>query len=71
MSLKLLNDFNKGKLDISRFNYEIITLIPKIDDAKQIQKSRPICFLNVRFKIITMVLMNRLSKVVPPIISDT
>ena len=65
----LLDEFQTGKLDISRLNYGIITLVPKIKDARQIQKFRPICLLNVSFKIITEVLINRLSKVIRPIIS--
>jgi hypothetical protein len=67
----LIDDFAKGTLDISILNYGIITLVPKIADAKQIQKFRPICLLNVSFKIITKVLMNRLSRCVSPVISPT
>lgn len=51
-------------LDIERLNYGIIT-----KDAAQIQKFRPICLLNVSFKIITKVLMNRLDRVMAYIIS--
>ena len=69
--MKLLNEFQAGKLDIPRLNYGIITLIPKTADAKQIQKFRPIFLLNVSFKIITKVLMNRLSAVIKPIILPT
>ena len=68
--LKVLpDDFHAEKADISRINYGVITLVPKTKDAKQIQKFRPIYLLNVNFKIITEVLVNRLSKVVNPIIS--
>ena len=67
--MKLLNEFQAGKLDITRLNYGI-TLIQKTI-AKQIQKFRPICLLNVSFKIITKVLMNRLSAVIKPIILPT
>lgn len=45
-------------------------MIPKCKDAKQIQKFRPICLLNVSFKIITKVLMNRLSSCVREVISN-
>ena len=65
----ILDVFHCGKIDLARLNYGIITLVPKSNDAKQIQKFRLICLLNVSFKIITKVLMNRLSKVVNPIIS--
>ena len=61
-------EFARG-FPISRLNYGIIALVPKNKDAKQIQKFRPICLLNVSFKILTKVLMNKLSKVVNPIIS--
>ena len=69
--MKLLNDFHEGKLDITRLNYGIITLVPKSDDAKQIQNFRPICLLNVSFKIITKASMNRLSRIINPIILPT
>lgn len=62
--LDLVNDFHRGVLDIERLNYVIIT-----KDAAQIQKFRPICLLNVSFKIITKVLMNRLDRVMASIIS--
>lgn len=67
----LLDDFHKGKLDIARLNYGIITLVPKTNDAKEIQTFRSVCLLNVSFKIITKVLMNRLSVVVGLMISRT
>lgn len=65
MDLKdLLDDFHRGLLEVRRLNYGVITLIPKCKDALQIEKFRPICLLNVSFKIITRVLMKRLSKVI-------
>ena len=65
----LLDDFHSGNLDISRLNYGIITLVPKVKHARKIQKFRTICLHNVSFKIIIKVLMNMLSKVIKPIIS--
>ena len=38
-------------VDLARINYVIITLVPIVKDAKQIQKFRPISLLNVSFKI--------------------
>lgn len=67
----LLDDFYAGKLDIQRLNYRVITLLPKSKDAAQIQKFDPVCLLNVSFKIITKVLMNRLNKQVDNVISST
>jgi hypothetical protein len=60
----LLKDFQKGELDIARLNYGVITLVPKGKDADKIQKYMPICLLNVSFKIITRVLVNRLIQVI-------
>ena len=59
--VELFDDFHKGKLDVSRLNYGIITLLPKIPDASKIQQFRPICLLNCLYKWITKVLTIRLS----------
>ena len=67
--IDLINDFFKGLINIDRLNFGVITLIPKTKDASQIQKFRPICLLNVSFKIITKVLMNRLNTIMAYIIS--
>ena len=67
--IALIEEFARGKINIARLNYVIITLVPKTADAKQIQKFRPICLLNVSFKIITKVLMNRLNLVAADVIS--
>jgi hypothetical protein len=55
----MLNEFWAQKLDLGRLNYGIITLIPKLKEATRIQQYRPICLLNVSFKIITKILMLR------------
>ena len=55
----LVDKFIYGDIHISRHNYGIITLVPKTVDAKQIRKFRPMCLLNVSFKIITKLLMTR------------
>jgi hypothetical protein len=66
----LCDDFSKGILDIERLNYGLITLIPKVDNAMEITKFRPICLLNVCYKIITKTLNNRLSNCIHKIISE-
>lgn len=48
-------------MDISRLNYGIITLIPKVSDASKIQQFRPICLLNRLYKWVTKVLTLRIS----------
>ena len=65
----LLDDFHSGQIDISRLSYGLVTLIPKCRDATRIRKFKPICLLNVSFKIVTEVLMNRLNCVAGAMIS--
>ncbi|WVZ96120.1 hypothetical protein U9M48_041796 [Paspalum notatum var. saurae] len=45
-----------------------IILIPKVGDASKIQQYRPICLLNVSFKIFTKVATNRIAKIAHKII---
>lgn len=58
--LKLFDDFFHEKVDISRLNYRIITLLPKVKEANRIQQYRPICLLNCLYKLITKTLTIRL-----------
>jgi hypothetical protein len=60
----------KGNLDIKRLNYGVITLIPKVDNAMEMKNFRPICLLNVCYKIITKTLNNRLSSCINKVISE-
>lgn len=48
--MQMVNDFYMGALDIARLNYGV-TLIPKVQDANDVKQFRPICLLNVSFKI--------------------
>jgi hypothetical protein len=56
-------DFHKGNLPLFCLNFGIITIIPKEKEVKRIQQYRPICMLNVSFKIFTKVLDNRLTPI--------
>ncbi|XP_071680257.1 uncharacterized protein [Lolium perenne] len=62
------NDFHRHRIDLKRINYGIITLIPKGPEADKIQKFRPICLLQVLFKIFTKALTNRAVPVMNKII---
>jgi hypothetical protein len=66
----LCDDFYKGNLDIKRLNYGVMTLIPKVDKAMEMKNFRPICLLNVCYKIITKTLNNRLSSCINKVISE-
>ena len=57
--MKLFTVSHAGELDVSRLNYGIITLLPKINGANKIQQFRPICLLRCPYKLITKVLDNR------------
>jgi hypothetical protein len=61
--MNLFYEFHAGRLLIHSLNFGVITLLPKIANAARIQQYRPICLLNVIFKIFTNVLNNRILKV--------
>jgi hypothetical protein len=67
----LFKDFYHGNLDIERLNYGMVTLLPKVDNAVEMKNFRPICLLNVCYKIITKVLNNILSLCIKKVISES
>jgi len=69
--MALFMDFHKEELNLYSLNFGIITLIPKIHEATKIQQYRPICVLNVSFKIFTKVGTIRLNKVAQTVVSPT
>lgn len=66
--VELFDNFYNGNLDVSRMDYGIITLLPKIADATKIQQFRPICLLNCLYKILTKTLTLRLELVVAKLV---
>lgn len=66
--IQLFDDFHQGKVDISRINYGIITLLP---DAARIQQYRPICLLNCLYKLITKTLTIRIEPFAKKLIHST
>jgi hypothetical protein len=61
--LAILNDFILGRVDISRLNYGIISLIPKVRGADTVRQFRPIALINVIFKIIAKAYATRFSPI--------
>jgi hypothetical protein len=61
--MAMFHDFHAGNLPLFCLNFGIITLLPKEKQVKKIQQYKPICMLNVSFKIFTKVLANRLTSV--------
>lgn len=66
---EMLHNLHKGSLELWRLNYGVIILLPKVKPATNIKQFRPICLLNVIYKIITKVLTIRLKRVVDKLIS--
>lgn len=62
-------NFYNGSFPIERLNYGVVTLIPKVDNANEMKNFRPICLLNVCYKIFTIVLNNCLVSCITKIIS--
>jgi hypothetical protein len=69
--MAMFKDFHDGKLPLFSLNFGIITLLPKLKEVKIVQQYRPICMLNVSFKIVTNILSNRLKLVVNKLIGPT
>jgi hypothetical protein len=69
--MQLFDDFYNHRVDISRINYVIITLLPKIKEANKIQQFHPICLLNCMYKLITKTLTLRLELVADKLIHNT
>ena len=69
--MAMLSEFHKGELPLYSLNFGTIILLPKCKEAIKIQQYRPICLLNVSFKIFTKVATNRISVVAQKVISPT
>jgi hypothetical protein len=64
----MFKEFQNNELELERLNYGVITLLPQIKEANKIHQYRPICLLNVIYKIFTKALMLRLEPVMSNII---
>jgi hypothetical protein len=60
--VQLFADFHEEKVNISRINYGVITLLHKISEATKIQQYRPICLLNCLYKLTIKILTLRIEK---------
>jgi len=69
--IELFEDFHTGNLPVSRLNYGVITLLPKVQDAAKIQQFRPICLLNCLYRWITKTLTLILEKLADKLILMT
>ena len=61
--MALFEAFHRGELPLHSLNFGTIILLPKGSEANRIEQYRPICLLNVSFKIFTKVASNRIALV--------
>jgi hypothetical protein len=71
MVFQILNGFALGTMDMSRLNFGILSLLPKVVGADSIKQFRPIALINVIFKFVPKAVANRLSLVANRIIAPT
>jgi hypothetical protein len=71
LMLEMFTEFYRGELNLSRLNYGMISLIPKLKEANNIKQYRPICLLNVDYKWFTKVLIMRLTPCAGKLTSNT
>ena len=69
--LELFGCLHAGQLELFHLNFGEIVLLPKIQNAERIQQYRPICLLNVSFKIFTNVATIRLNSVADHVVKPT
>ena len=69
--MALFREFHNSSLPLHWLNFGTIILLPKQTDAMRIQQHRPICLLNVSFKMFTKVATNIISSVAQKIIRPT
>jgi hypothetical protein len=68
---QIMNGFALGTMDVSRLNFGILSLLPKVVGTESIKQLRPIALINVIFKFTSKAMANRLSPVAHKIIAPT
>jgi hypothetical protein len=68
--LEMFQDLYRGELNLSRLNFGMISMIPKIKEANTIKQYRPICILNVAYKWFSKVFTMRLTPFADKVISE-
>jgi hypothetical protein len=67
----MVSDFNGATLDLRRLNYGVITLVPKTKEANTIRQYKPICLLNVDFKIFPKLMADKIVPRADKIINES
>jgi hypothetical protein len=68
---QILNGFALGTMDVSRLNFGILSLLPKVVGVDSIKQFWPIALINVIFKFIAKAVANHLSPVAHRIIAPS
>jgi hypothetical protein len=61
--MALVKEFEKGKANMARLNSVMIILIPKDEEARTLNKFRPISLINCSFKVFAKALNNILEMI--------
>lgn len=69
--MALFAQLQTDELPLHKLNFGVVTLLPKKENAIQIQQYMPICLLNIIFKIFTKVVTNRISVIAHKVIRPT
>jgi hypothetical protein len=69
--VELFVKLHVGQIYLFHINFGEIILLPKVNDAEWIQQFRPICLLNVCFKIFTKVATIRLNSAADHVVCST
>ena len=69
--MQMFHDLHNGDIPLFSLNFGVITLLPKTQESNIIQQYRPICLLNVSFKIFTKVVTIQVNSVTDNIISPS
>jgi len=69
--MQMFHDLHSGTLLLFSLNFGVITLILKVQEANRIQQYRPICLLNVSFKIFTKAATIRINSIANHIVGPT
>jgi hypothetical protein len=67
----LFGSLHAGELKLFCLNFGKIILRPEVNEAERVQQYRPICLLNVSFKIIMKVATIRLNTVADNVVQPT
>jgi hypothetical protein len=68
--VEMFDDFYKGELDLYRLNFALITVIPKEQDARTMNKFMPISLLNCSYTFFTKVPTNRMGRVIKRLVAS-